>query len=230
MNHKVVSFYFDPMHNAHKIAEYQKKIFNYFGLNINQIFFPQIIKHQHSEMMTRYLKKLKEWDAVTLFDLDCIPTSNNTLNKALEIVSDSNTIYGNAQSSNNGIPFAAPNFLTFTRDVWDKTLKIWEENPNLDPDVFRYRRYYEGVDEIVNDVAEIFNIENRKAGTNIVLAYPTRSEGKTDWKYTGGDGFPDFEWGGGTWFSSDTFHATEIRSGHRQKVFFDVCERILNGE
>lgn len=230
MNHRVVSFYFDPMPNVHKIAEYQKTIFDYFGLNINQIFFPQTIKDQHSELMSRYLKNLKEWDVVTLFDLDCIPTSSDTLDRALDIVKNGNTIYGNAQASNNGMPFAAPNFLTFTRDVWDKTLKIWEENPDLDSDVFKFHRYYVGIDEIVHDVAERFNIENRKTGTNIVLAYPTHCEGKADWRYTGGNGFPDFEWGGGTWFSSNTFHSTEIRSGHRQQVFFDVCERILNGK
>lgn len=231
MRHKIVSFYFRPMTNLEKAVRYQKMVFEYFGLEIEQVGFNNEISHQHSESMTYYLNNLKDWDSISIFDLDSVPTRSTAISEAIEKIGGGNTIYGNAQATNNAIPFAAPNFLNFTRDVWEKTVEIWKRDKTLERDVFRYEEEFnERGGKTMRDVAERFNIEHRKNGTKIILAYPISNDGDPEWEYNAPGDYPRFQWGNGTWFESGTFHGTEIRYEHKQKYFFDACERILRNE
>ena len=228
MINKVVSFYSVDLINLELILQTQKKVFDHFGITLEQLPCPEGIPHEHSEAMNGYLSNATNWDYVTIFDIDCVPTSKDTVNNAIDIVKDGNTIFGNAQACLNEIPYAAPNFFTISRQVWEKTLKIWDENKTLHRDIFRYQTYDRDGKEVICDVGEKFNIENRKAGSNIRLSYPTYNEQETLWSYTGGNGYPNFSWGRGTWFDSKTFHSVEIRYKHRQQLFFDVCNRIIH--
>lgn len=227
MKHKIVTFYAVELPNVQMVIDYQKKVFNHFGSDIEQVPFTDKKPHPHSEAMTDYLLN-NEWDSISIFDVDSVITSTETIERAIDIIKDKNTIYGNVQATHNELPFAAPNFLNLTKEVWVKTLEIWDRNKDLHRDIFRYQTYYRNDKEIICDVAERFNIEHRKIGTNIVVSYPVKNEGTPEWKYTGGNGYKDFEWGNGTWFDSKTFHGSEIRYPHKQQVFFDICEKILN--
>jgi hypothetical protein len=229
MINKIVTFYAKELPNVEQVIGYQKKVFNHFGLDIEQVEFTDKLRHPHSEAMTDYLKTITNWDTISIFDIDCVPTSTDTIIDALEIIRDGNTIYGNAQSTKNSTPFAAPNFLNFSHDVWDKTVDIWEKNPYIKRDIFRYQVVTnEDGSETMMDVAERFNVEHRKAGTKVVLSYPIKNEGNPEWSFDGNDEFPKFEWGNGTWFNSKTFHGSEIRYPHKQQVFFDICQKIIS--
>ena len=230
MDNRVVTFYAKELPNVEKVLLNQKKVFNHFGLDIEQIEFTDTLRHPHSEAMTYFLTKLKHWETVSIFDVDCVATSTDTIADALEKIKDGNTIYGNAQATNGQIPFAAPNFLNLSYDVWRKTVEIWEKNLHFKRDIFRYQEYIKDDQKIIADVAEIFNIEHRKAGTNVKLSYPVKNELPPVWEYPGNDEFPKFQWGNGTWFDSHTFHGTEIRYEHKQQIFFDSCQKILNNE
>ncbi len=242
MIHKTVSFYFEKtrsfvgddknptihlIQNLDKIVKYQKKVFDFFEIEIEQVNAEKYVLHNHSESITNYINSLENWDSISIFDLDSIPTRPDAISDAIEKISSGYTIYGNAQASQNQIPFAAPNFLNFTREVWEKTREIWNSNKNLKRDIFRYEEtLIEGKKHVV-DVGERFSIEHRKNGANIILAYPVHNDGVPEWEYNASGEYPRFQWGNGTWFESGTFHGTEIRYEHKQKYFFDACERIL---
>jgi hypothetical protein len=225
MDHKVISFYGNDLPN--EIIELQKRIFDYFEIDVEQIPFKNNLDaDRHAKAIEDYLSSQKNWDSITLFDVDCIPITKDCVNKAIILISDENTIYGNAQVSNlfeinqyKTPPFAAPSFLSFSR-------KVWEESKCKN---FKFTHYPNPDGHLTEvDVAEMFTRENEKQGRRILLAYPTKCDTDHTWKYDGNFGYPKFSYGNGTEYESGTFHNFQIRIPDKQIVFVNYCKKILN--
>lgn len=225
MKHKIVSFYGNDLPN--EIILLQKKVFNFFEIDVEQIPFKNNLNaDRHAEAIQDYLNLENDWDSITLFDVDCIPISSDCITKAINYISDNNTIYGNAQASNlfdinpfKTPPFIAPSFLSFSR-------KVWEESKCKN---FRFTHYPNPDGNITEvDVAEMFSRENEKQGRRLVFSYPIKCERDHTWKYDGHFGYPKFSYGNGTEYESGTFHNFQIRIPDKQIVFIDYCKKILN--
>jgi hypothetical protein len=225
MSHKIVSFYGNDLPN--EIILLQKKVFDFFKIDVEQIPFKNNLNSdRHADAIQDYLNSENDWDSITLFDVDCIPINEDCINKAINYISDNNTIYGNAQASNlfdinpfKTPPFVAPSFLSFSR-------KVWEESNCKN---FRFTHYPNPDGNITEvDVAEMFSRENEKQGRRLVLSYPIKCETDHTWKYDGYFNYPKFSYGNGTEYESGTFHNFQIRVPDKQIVFINYCKKILN--
>ena len=154
MNHKIVSFYHKSLNP--EIKDLQKKFFETINIDLIQYGF----EGTHGSAIKKYLDD-NDWDLITLFDVDCIPTDRKVFQTILDLVDD-NTIYGNAQISNS-FPYAAPSFISFTK-------KLYENSPH---------KYFEGMFypnehgfSVEADCTEVFVKENLKIGNKQILSYP----------------------------------------------------------
>jgi hypothetical protein len=226
MKHKVVSFHGNDL--PKEIVELQKKVFNKFNIELEQIAFKDDLNNdRHAIAIEDYLKNNNDWDSITLFDVDCIPIHKDCVEIAKQIISDNNTLYGNAQASNvfDGIdpyktpPFVAPSFMSFTK-------KFWEQSNCKD---FRFTNYPNPDGFIAQaDVGEKFTRENEKQGRRIIIKYPTKCLTPHTWTYKGGFGYDEFGYGDGTEFESGTFHNFQIRIPDKQLIFINYCKNLLN--
>jgi hypothetical protein len=205
----------------------QKKVFNLFEIDVEQILFKNNLdSDRHATAIEDYLNNNHNWDSITLFDVDCLPITKDCVNIAIEIIKDNETLYGNAQASNvfdvnpyKTPPFASPSFLSFTK-------KFWETSNYKN---FRFTHYPNPDGYITEvDVAEKFTRENEKQGRKIVLSYPTKTIRDFTWQYDGSFGYKPFSYGNGTEFESGTFHNFQIRIPDKQTVFIDYCKKLLN--
>jgi hypothetical protein len=204
MNHKIVSFYHQNLNP--EVVRLQKQVFNKLGIDVEQVSF----FGSHGQAIRDYLES-NDWDSITIFDVDCIPLKSDVVDIAIGLIDD-NTIYGNAQISNS-IPYAAPSFLSFTRNLWEKSnYKSFEGS------------FYENLE---SDCAEIFVRENQKQGKKIILSYPTKVD-KPKWYYEGNDVYPSFTYGNGTFFENNTYHNFQIRLQETQEQFINFINNFLN--
>ncbi len=202
-NHKVVSFYHNNLNPD--VVRLQKEVFNKLNIKVEQVSF----LGTHGQAIKDYLES-SIWDSITIFDVDCIPLNSDVIQNAIDIIND-DTIYGNAQVSNS-IPYAAPSFLSFTRNLWETSIhKSFEGG------------FYNNVEA---DCAEIFTKENEKQGKKIILSYPYKVN-NPKWKYLGNDEYPPFEYGNGTFFENNTFHNFQIRLQETQEQFINFINNFL---
>ena len=115
MNHQIVSFYHKNLNPEIKLL--QKKVFDKIEVELIQHEF----EGTHGAAIKSFLDN-NDWDIVTLFDVDCIPTDRKVFQTVIDLVDDT-TIYGNAQVS-NAYPYAAPSFGSFTIKIYDKSPHI----------------------------------------------------------------------------------------------------------
>lgn len=224
MKHSIVSFYGNDL--PKEIVHLQKRVFDLFEIEVEQVPFKDDINNdRHAKAIEDYLAYNNNWHSITLFDVDCIPISKDCINKALSLIKDNNTLYGNVQASNvfdinlyKTPPFAAPSFLNFTR-------KFWEESNCKN---FKFTHYPNPDGHITEvDVAEMFTRENEKQGRKIVLAYPTKCYSDITWRFDGSFGYPEFGLSNGTEFQSDTFHNYQIRIPDKRVHFIKKCKELL---
>jgi hypothetical protein len=209
MEHKIVSFYHSNL--PLEIVNLQKKVFNKLSIPLIQTEF----NFTHGSGIKEYLDN-NEWDKITLFDVDCIPLNKNCIEYAKNIVND-DIIYGNAQISNS-TPYAAPSFITFTRN-------LYETSPH---------KYFEGAmypksngEYVEADCTEVFVKENVKRGKKLILSYPISCL-YPEWKYVGEEEYPSFEYGNGTTFDNKTYHSFQIRLKEKQDIFINYVKKFLN--
>lgn len=209
MHHKIVSFYAKDLNPV--IAELQKKVFDKVGIPLIQIPFTGT----HGSAIKEYLEN-NEWDLITIYDVDCVPLTSTVIDKVLDIVDD-NIIYGNAQVSNS-TPYAAPSFMSFTRNLFETSVHKSFEGA-----------YYQ--DDSGNtfeaDCAEVFGKENLRRGKKLILSYPTEVI-QPKWTYNGNGEYPSFVYGNGTTFDSNTYHNFQIRHSENQNLFIDFVNNFLN--
>ena len=225
MKHRIVSFSEETI--SREFIIYQNKVFDYFNIPLEQIIYNDYRDGGHSGAINNYLANNTDWDYLTIFDLDCIPTKGDCVDNALNLILDGNTLYGNIQASNvfpdidpyPSPPFIAPSFFNISRQAWDK-------NPYKN---FSATKYPNPDGHIVEaDVAEVISRECEKVGIRIVYAYPTNCSTDHTWKYGGHFGYPKFEYGNGTEFESNTYHNFQIRIQDKSELFIPYCKKVLN--
>ena len=224
MRHKIVSFYQTDLPT--EMIVLQKRVFNHFGLDIEQVGW-DLLNQRHTGAIQHYMDTHDNYDFISLFDIDCIPTTENWQQKTLDILKDENTIYGNAQASNvfpDINPYRTPPFAN--GGVFNISYKVWNESPFKNIHAQLYPNPDGNVAEA--DGYEALTRELEKQGRRIVLAYPTKIYSDKTWKYDGSFGYPAFGYGNGTDYESDTFHNFQIRIPDKRIHFLKRCKEILN--
>lgn len=209
MKHKIVSFIHENLNP--EIGILQKKVFDLFNIDLIQ----HIFVGTHGSAINNYLDN-NDWDIITLFDVDCIPLNKDVINKAISFV-DNENMYANAQTSNS-YPYAAASFMTFTRELYDTS-------PHKNFEGMFYPNEF-GI-HVEADCGEVFVKENLRIGRKQILSYPISCLHKK-WVYPGNNHYPSFEWGNGTIFDNDTFHAFQIRLTDHQSYFINFVKKFLN--
>lgn len=231
MKHIIVSPYKNDLPD--NIVKYQKKVFDHFNIELIQVQFNRM----HSISMDEFIKSKdnENWDFLTFFDVDCIPINGDVIENAIGKISDGDTIYGNAQSSNTyahnpvkSPPFVAPSFLNLSRNIWENYKKNY---PNYNTkDIFEFKQVHANPDGEISeaDVAEAFSRENEKIGVKIEYAYPIKTYSNLEWSFLGGWGHKPFSFGNYTEFESGTYHNFQIRFPIHQEFFINYCKKIIN--
>ena len=198
MKTRIISF-----HNGNllpELIEYQKKVFDFFGMPLEQIQTDL----PHATAIDKFLHS-EDWDRVVLFDADCIPVTE-LVNFPID------KIVGNAQRSSHIVgskDFAAPSFISFTKELWEKNDKFSFEPVNGK-----------------GDVAELFSRNAEKNGIHISLLKPIHVETNM-WALEDKTMF-----GYGTTYGSGniaiTYHAFESNAKHHSSSnFVKKCKQIL---
>ena len=130
---------------------------------------------------------------------------------------DDTTIYGNAQVS-NAYPYAAPSFVSFTRN-------LYENSPHKNFEGMYYPN--ENGTHVEADCGEVFVKENLRIGNKQILSYPESVVNKK-WIYNGNDSYGPFEYGNGTTFDNKTFHCFQIRLPEAQFIFINYVKEFLD--
>lgn len=209
MNYKIVSFYHKYLNP--EIKNLQKKVFDKLGVDLIQYEF----EGTHGAAIKSFLDN-NDWDLITLFDVDCIPTDKKVFQTVLDLVNDT-TIYGNAQVS-NAFPYAAPSFVSFTRN-------LYENSPHKNFEGMFYPN--EHGTHVEADCGEVFVKENLRIGNKQILSYP-ESVVDSKWKYNGNSSYEAFEYGNGTTFDNKTFHCFQIRLPEAQSIFINYVKEFLD--
>jgi hypothetical protein len=223
MIHKIVSFYQTDL--PQEIVSLQKRVFNHFDLDVEQIGWDGQ-KARHTGAIQGYLDTHFDYDFISLFDVDCFPTSKNWLKKTIDIISDQNTVYGNAQASNvfpDINPYRTPPFVN--GGVFNMSYKVWSNSSFKSVHAQMYPNPDGNLAEA--DGYEALTRELEKRGRRIVLSYPTYCPTDHTWKYGGGFGYPPFSYGNGTEYDSDTFHNFQIRIPDKRIHFLKRSKSIL---
>jgi len=128
MNYKIYSFSNDDLHYDIKI--YQKKVFDKFNIEINQIVWKKdhikygslilndgsIYSNNHPYFLDCIINNDKS-DYLIFFDVDCIPLSPLFLDKLLNEISDKNTLSGAIQSNRFGT-YVSAYFVGFYKNLY----------------------------------------------------------------------------------------------------------------
>jgi len=209
MVHKIVSFY--HKHLNYEIVELQKKVFEKLEIELIQYEF----EGTHGTAIKKFLDN-SDWDLITLFDVDCIPTDKKVFDTIKELVDD-NTMYGNAQVS-NAYPYAAPSFISFTKN-------LYKTSPHQNFEGMYYPNEH-GM-HVEADCGEVFVKENLRIGRKQILSYPISVVDKK-WSYGGNNEYQSFDYGNGTLFDNKTFHCFQIRLPEAQSIFINYVKELLD--
>ena len=223
MIHRIVSFYQTDL--PKEIIVLQKRVFNHLDLDVEQISW-EFKTNTHTGAIQDYLDTHSDYDFISLFDVDCFPTSKDWVKKTVDFISDQNTVYGNAQASNvfpDINPYRTPPFVN--GGVFNMSYTVWSNSPFQSIDAQMYPNPDGNLAEA--DGYEALTRELEKQGRRIVLSYPIHCAEDLTWKYTGGFGYPAFAYGNGTDYDSDTFHNFQIRIPDKRKHFIKRAKDIL---
>lgn len=185
----------------------QKKVFEKFGLEINQIFVNDW--KSHGDCMDDYLKdKNDENEVIVLFDIDSIPLNAQIVPNAIAWCKDNIGIFSVAQRAvklDNPIIHAAPSFMVFSIKTYNQ----------LGRPTF--------TTNIRSDCGAEMTHNAREKGIEIRLLYPTHVESP----HAQLDGYIKF--GYGTTYGHSIYHAFESRFKTKDSFFINKCNWILNG-
>lgn len=197
---RIVSFYNDNI--PQPVVKAQKAIFDKFGLPLEQI----PTRLSHPDAIDSYTGN-NCFDVLIIFDIDCIPLTKNAVPETIEIVTETDCIYGAIQNANHiegSANYASPAFICFS----GKTFKLIG-GPSFKPtrrgDVgaeLTYRAREENVEVKLLKVAEV----------NVPL-----------WKLSDGTMF-----GHGTNYENKVFHTFQSSRSHASNIMFmKKCMEIL---
>jgi hypothetical protein len=190
-----------------EVMQAQKKVFNHFGLTLNQISDSL----QHGHWMTKICKEIAKHnniDIVVFFDLDCIPLKENIYDHILSKI-DENTICGIEQScdcnKSAGHIYAGPACLAFHVDILKKI------------DDFSF------VEDDWSDVAQRFTYDCQEKNINVNFFKFISSQSKL-WRLGDTDEF----FGIGSVYDDIIYHHFNIRMPEHQQSFISKCNEVIN--
>jgi len=195
---KAISFYNSNINPL--VVEYQKKVFNHFGLEVEQILHSK----EHGEAIDYWLN-IMEWDKVAIFDIDCIPLNKFTLSHA-EAQSEGN-VFGAAQKANHiegSSIYASPAFICLSKEVYNKIGRpTFKDGNGFDVGAF------------ASHVAA-------QSGVSVSLLWPSEVE-EPKWSLSG-----DTMFGYGTTYQGMVYHAFESRFNHESTSrFIAKCKEVI---
>lgn len=197
-----VTFYNDRINN--EIVEYQKKVFDYFSLDLNQIHCKDWPGHGH--LVDRHINSLGEnWEYFVLFDIDCIPLDKDIINEGINWSKNNLGLFSVAQRhyKKSEVVYASPAFLVFSKKTYDLLGK---------PTFVETER---------SDVAGELTHKCIEMNLDLNIIYPTSVE-QERWILTGNKKF-----GVGTNYGNRIYHAFESRFDN-SKIFVNKCKEVLN--
>ena len=196
-----VTFYNNKIDD--QIVQYQKKVFDHFGLKINQINSPTWPGHGH--LVDQHIKSLgNNWDIFVLFDIDSIPLDNKIIDEGIEWAKNNLGLFSVAQRhyKKSEVVYASPAFLIFSKKTYDTIGR---------PSFIETDRS-DVAGELTHTCLE------KKLPVNII--YPSHVEQK-QWLLVGNERF-----GRGTTYGNRVYHAFESRIGN-VTLFVNKCKEIL---
>lgn len=199
----IVTFYNQRINK--EIVTNQKKVFEKFGIELNQIDFGTWTSH--GKIINDYLKTCDQnWEYLVLFDIDCIPLNDTIVSESIKWVQDNIGIIGVAQRAShipNSIIYAGPAFFCISRKTYE-----FMGRPTFDKN---HR----------SDCGGEFSYIAEEKGVKLNLLYPTNVE-VPKWDLN-----DKIKFGFGTNFENKIYHAFESRF-QNVGMFVKKCQEILN--
>ncbi len=93
---KIFSFYNKSVNPA--VPVYQKAVFNHFGFHVHQIFNDEF---SHGDFLNYICRGTNDTQFLIVFDIDCIPISENWFKDLMEDLHEGQTLVGAAQTANH---------------------------------------------------------------------------------------------------------------------------------
>lgn len=203
----IVTFYNQKIND--EFPKLQKKVFEKFGQNINQIKIDNWVSH--GKHVDDFLNEIKdENEIIVLFDIDCIPLNNEIIPKSIKWAKENIGIYSMAQTAAQlGYPIihAAPAFMTFSIKTYNFLGR---------PTFTTNKR---------SDCGAEMTWSAREKGVDVFLMYPTSVEAPQT-KVENGQGSIMF--GLGTTYGNSIYHAFESRFRNKDSFFLNKCNQILS--
>jgi hypothetical protein len=186
-----------------EILKYQSLVFNKYGYKINQI----VNDKTHSENI-EYIIRNVNVDCIVIFDIDCIPLTQNLLFYIKEDLVNNDLIgaVGCANHLNKDDMYVHPSFMFFKPQLYFKC-----GSPFL-------------YDDYNNDVAQNFTRSCIKNNKKIKYWFNTYSSDYI-WDLPNNTKF-----GHGTVYEGKIYHQFEIRKREQHENFIKKCNEILNYE
>lgn len=199
----IITFYNERINS--KIVENQKKVFQKFGIELNQINFGTW--SSHGKIIDNYINKLEHnWEYLVLFDIDCIPLDDKIVPESIEWVKNNLGIIAVAQKAShipNSIIYGGPAFFCIGKKTYE-----FMGRPTFDKN---HR----------SDCAGEFSYIAAEKSVELKLLYPSNVE-QPKWDLN-----EHIKFGFGTTFENKIYHAFESRF-QNVGMFVKKCEEILN--
>lgn len=95
-SYKILSFYNHHVNPA--VPKYQKAVFNYLGFEVSHFINGRF---NHGDFLNYACRHITDTDYLIFFDIDCIPTNKNWIDKLMQDLAEPRTIAGAAQTANH---------------------------------------------------------------------------------------------------------------------------------
>lgn len=189
-----------------EIIELQKKVFNIFKLDINQIKIKDWVSHGNS-IDNILINFTNPKDIIVLFDIDSIPLNPDIVPKSIKWCQENVGIISVAQRAvklKNPIIHGGPSFMVFSIETYNKLGRpSFETNSR-------------------SDCGAEMTYEARNKGVEVRLMYPTYVD-REDFIL---DGIIKF--GMGTNYENNVYHAFESRFNKGDRFFINKCQEVIN--
>jgi hypothetical protein len=192
-----------------RFISYQKKVFDKFGVEINQILVePNLLNrgfNSHGTLLTE-LSRNEDVDYLMFFDADAIPLKSNFIDIILDRIHGKRAIIGIEQRTNHvkdSIPYAGPACFAISKETYNELGQpAYNETPR-------------------SDVAEELTHIGREKGFEINVFKFSRCEVPL-WEL--GDGR---KFGTASTYEDLMFHNFESRNSEKVEYFIGKCKEVL---
>jgi len=197
---KIITFYNDNI--PQPVVNAQKAVFDKFRIPVEQT----LTHMSHPDAIDDYIGN-NQFNVLIIFDIDCIPLTKKAVTEAIEIVTETDCVYGAIQNANHvegSADYASPAFICFSM----RTFKLIG-GPSFKPT----RR---------GDVGAELTYRAREKNISVKLLRVAEVSVPL-WKLSDGTSF-----GHGTNYDNKVFHAFESSRSHTSNmIFIKKCMEIL---